>query len=565
MLRFRVQLRRCAALALVVPVSLAGYALLRCAAVAAEDESAEQPPPRTGEAAIMEALDEKTDLEYEDAALSEVIDEISAKHRVAMRLDRRALDEAGITPATTVSVRARHIRFRSALRMRLREHELTWVIKSGVLVITTKEKADGSLMARMFPVDDLTNPTRSRWTDKDSLVDVITSTIDPGSWGEGNNNGITFLPGVMASNQTREVHDKIQRLLDDIRRAWKLEPVGRGRADNATEVERALESTIAMRFAGVPLRDVAESLADKFQINIFLHKRALAEAGRSPDEPLTSDLPRLKLRDALDLVLTEMDLDWAVADDSLWITTREAAEGLLETKVYDVYDLRESKRIVDEEQLENTLTDGESEFRRTWDTCSGPGTIERLPGMLIVAQTHRVHEWIERILADLRALPAPEPAPPKPDNVVRKVYRVDGVAPERMAEIVAKLIEPESWAAAGGEGTIEAVAATRPGMEQSPVKPAEPPPASEPAASPKTSKLKTKGVLAQFGGGMGMGRSGSAPIDPELARRLPDGWLIVRNRESIHRQIQSLLNDFRGATQHGVGSGGYYGGGGGFF
>ncbi|MGE0605641.1 MAG: hypothetical protein AB7O62_00845 [Pirellulales bacterium] len=518
--------------------------------VAAGDEP-DPAVPRTGEAAILEALEETTDLEFVENPLSEVLDFIRDKHRVAMWIDHKSLEDCGVT------CNLRGVRLRSALNLILKPLELTWTIQNEVLAITSKETADSKLLTKVQDVADLLDPTAKRRIQCDSLVDVIMSTIEPQSWDEGTGpSGIECRKTTIIFSQSREVHEQVARLLDDLRRARGLktaQPVVEPPKEEA--IHQALEKPWNMHTVDQPLSDVAAQLADEFHINVVLDERALEDCGVRGDEPVTIQWPALKLKDTLDLLLAPLELDWIVDADVLLITSREVHDSSLKTKVYPIVDLLDSGVIEDQEDLLFALTSG-GEFKRTWDEVGGPGTIEALGGLLVVSQTRRVHVWIEGLLADMRKLPPPTAEPPKPDKVSLKVYRLDGVTPERMLDVITRLIEPASWVGAGGEGTIEGIACTRPGANKHWTNEGgteAPPPAAK--AEPATSPAST---LNQVGGG------GQTVADPvERLTSLPDGWLIIRQRESVHKKITDFLNDMGSEPVRSGGPGS--GGGGGFF
>src|SRR5205823_11644901 len=68
------------------------------------------------------------------------------------------LEEASVSPDTPVTKTLRGVTLRSALRLILKDLELTYVIRDEVLQITTPEDAESQLITKVYPVGDLVIP-----------------------------------------------------------------------------------------------------------------------------------------------------------------------------------------------------------------------------------------------------------------------------------------------------------------------------------------------------------------------------------------------------------------------
>ncbi|HUY87660.1 MAG TPA: VWA domain-containing protein, partial [Pirellulales bacterium] len=110
------------------------------------------------EAKIMAALEEKTELEFAEQPLNDVIDYLKERHAIEIQLDAKALTDAGLGSDTPVTRNLKGITLRSALRLMLSELDLTYVIRDEVLMITTKAEAENMLTNRVYPVADLVIP-----------------------------------------------------------------------------------------------------------------------------------------------------------------------------------------------------------------------------------------------------------------------------------------------------------------------------------------------------------------------------------------------------------------------
>ncbi len=119
------------------------------------EEIAKKPSLRHGEDVVLETLDEPTVIEIIETPLADVVDFLSLQHRLLIHVDRRALDDVGIPTDTPITFKMRGVPLKTALELMLDEWDLTWTIKSGVLVITTPEEAESLLVARTYDVGDL--------------------------------------------------------------------------------------------------------------------------------------------------------------------------------------------------------------------------------------------------------------------------------------------------------------------------------------------------------------------------------------------------------------------------
>ena len=109
----------------------------------------------------------------------------------------------------------------------LRKLDLNYVIKDEGLLITTPEEASNYLTTTVYPVEDLVlyhEEDDGTDADFDSLVDLMTSTVDPQSWdGVGGPGSVRELPInlTLVISQTQENHRQIEQLLQNLRRTGR--------------------------------------------------------------------------------------------------------------------------------------------------------------------------------------------------------------------------------------------------------------------------------------------------------------------------------------------------------
>jgi hypothetical protein len=184
---------------------------------------------RTGKAAIRRALAEKTQLEFTETPLCDMIEFLRDHHKIEIQLDKKALDDVGVAPDVPITFSLHNISLGAALKFVLRGLGLTYEIRDEMLVITTPEQAESHLEAVVYDVADLVTCRDEKgdlWADYDELIEIITSTIKPTTWdsvgGPGSIGPGTYnVAKVLVVAQTAEVHNQIAVLLKKIRAVIK--------------------------------------------------------------------------------------------------------------------------------------------------------------------------------------------------------------------------------------------------------------------------------------------------------------------------------------------------------
>lgn len=177
------------------------------------------------EARIVAVLKSPTTISFEDEPLSHAAAQLSRAHGINIQIDGRALEDVNMDVDTPVTLNLTGVSLKSALRRMLADLDLTYVIRDEVLLITTPEEAELQLATKLYPVTDLVkfkDSSGETWTDHDSLISLLTATVQPDCWEDVGGPGAIgpmSLPGkeVLAIRQTEEVHDEIANLLARLR------------------------------------------------------------------------------------------------------------------------------------------------------------------------------------------------------------------------------------------------------------------------------------------------------------------------------------------------------------
>jgi hypothetical protein len=183
------------------------------------------------------ALTQQVSFTFSDLPFKDAIQAIQRKTGLPIVLATKKVEEASISLETPVTVSLSDLTLEAFLRNFLSDLGLAFIVKDEVLQITTPEDSGSQLDSRIYPVLDLvarrtpvdessavvtsrTAGGRMGIADYESLMDVITTTIDPDSWEDVGGPGTIVEfdnAGVLIISQTRDVHRKIGPLLNTLR------------------------------------------------------------------------------------------------------------------------------------------------------------------------------------------------------------------------------------------------------------------------------------------------------------------------------------------------------------
>ncbi len=148
--------------------------------------------------------------------------------------------------------------------------------------------------------------------------------------------GPGFSPAV-AQNQSAPTETKKKK--KDVAGKSASAPVPK--SDATQEVEMRLAEKMASSFVDVPLQEFLDTIGAGAKVDFYLDKNALEDAGVGTDKPVTINLRSIRIDKLLDLALGQLDLVWISRDGYVFVTTREKLEQELETRVYNCRDLIE--------------------------------------------------------------------------------------------------------------------------------------------------------------------------------------------------------------------------------
>ena len=216
-----------------------------------------EPQPSLAEQKILAALASQTSINFVDAPLTDFVQFLQEKHQIQIQLDNKALTDEGIGTDTPVTRHVEGVSLESALRLVLREMDLTFVPINEVLVITTKTEAENLLLTRFYPVADLLDRESDEFvvdigSRHGELSEAIVSLVAPTTWDEvGGPGQIELIESsrALAVSQTFECHREIEAFLTSLRAIRRQQVAGK---DKAAEAVAADDDAIALKIYRLP-------------------------------------------------------------------------------------------------------------------------------------------------------------------------------------------------------------------------------------------------------------------------------------------------------------------------
>lgn len=189
-------------------------------------------------AAVLAALRTPVEIDKTAAPLNEVLKTISTAMKQPIVLDRATMQDAGIDSSSPTTVApGTSVSAKTALKMALGNHGLTYVIKDNTIQVVTRDKAASMMETRVYYIGDLVTPLGGGFTgipgrvavpntdpdqgrkNVESLIKQIKESIDPPSWKGGPSDGkgeITYHSASMALivKASAEVHGMMANTLN---------------------------------------------------------------------------------------------------------------------------------------------------------------------------------------------------------------------------------------------------------------------------------------------------------------------------------------------------------------
>ncbi len=163
------------------------------------------------------------------------------------------------------------------------------------------------------------------------------------------------------------------------------------RSTQELKIRSALGKETRMDFLDEPLSNAMNYVAQLHGVQIIIDKHALEDEGASVDNPINLQVSGIPLRNALNLLCRQLNLDYVLHDEVLLITSKSVAESMMETRVYPF-------RSGDIQQTQMLAFITSSIAPQSWSVVGGEGVIAAFPRGLIIRQTAKVHDEIAELI-----------------------------------------------------------------------------------------------------------------------------------------------------------------------
>ncbi len=406
------------------------------------------------------ALAQPVTHEFKKTSLRDLVKWLQQEQKLTVVVDSQALAAERIPISQPVSDHLNNEPLYLLLD-RLSAYGLAWYVADENLYLTTVEGAREHYVTMQYNIGDLLDAGFN-----DNLVIASIEQSTPGPWDadEPGTGTLVLLGDVLFVRQTdamqREVSSLLTALLKHGRRTRLLD------CPQNDALREKLDQRISVNFEETSLEEVVAQFAALTQADIRLD-RSLLVAGLT-DLPITLMANEQKLRSLIQQLATGTELAPVVRDGILWIASKESANELYHTAVFDVRDLCQN------EDESMALMDAIlSQTAGPWDADQpGTGVLEfPVPGTMVIRQTEEqlnaVLELLENYRTALRASKPRKPNVPDPQELVTHYYRMLTETANDLTKTLPLLVEPGSWkteAAPDQPGTLLAVM-SKPAMD----------------------------------------------------------------------------------------------------
>ena len=152
-----------------------------------------------------------------ETPLEDAVKVITELLNLPIVIDKRALEEIGLTSDAPVTCEFGEIPTQDLLSKMLRDLDLTMNFQDNLLTVTTLEAADTDLLGRIYWLEGLNVAG-----DYDSLINLIQTTIEPEAWeAMGGTSTMSPFPAkrpAIVINTTYSIHMKVEKLIDAFRK-----------------------------------------------------------------------------------------------------------------------------------------------------------------------------------------------------------------------------------------------------------------------------------------------------------------------------------------------------------
>lgn len=163
-------------------------------------------------------LDQEASVSFEDTPLETAVAELASTTQADIRLDVPALRAVRVREREPVSLELSDRKLSTVLQALVMDLDLTWVLRDGVLWITTNDVADSLMKTAVYDVRDLCRDAN----ESDALAEaIISQTLE--DWEDSGGAGTVQFAraGTMIVRNRENIHNEVATLLEAYRTALR--------------------------------------------------------------------------------------------------------------------------------------------------------------------------------------------------------------------------------------------------------------------------------------------------------------------------------------------------------
>jgi general secretion pathway protein D len=249
-----------------------------------------------------------------------------------------------------------------------------------------------------------------------------------------------------------------------------MEEFTRKRSPAEMEIERSLSKMVEANFKDRPLEEVLDTLSKMAGINVHLDPTGLHAEAVTPQTPVSLNMNQpISLKSALNLILGQYNLSYIIENEVLVITSKDARDSHVYTKVYYVADLvTPIPNFVPSYNIglpgairESFNAMGYNNFSRGAGMGPIPLTINQNEGSNEMSQNPSVMAQLGNANMQMQgkdgsSMPLPMPSAGRQPLGYGPGGLGGGVVADfdTLIELMTSTITPDSWIDNGGKGTI---------------------------------------------------------------------------------------------------------------
>jgi len=171
------------------------------------------------------------------------------------------------------------------------------------------------------------------------------------------------------------------------------------------DIEAALDRRVRAEFSETPLSQCLAFLAVQSGIRIHIDNGGLANAMVDRETPITSTMQGVRLGLLLDLLLEPLNLDYAIRENVLFVSSRERINEMRDTAVIRVGDVLPAGEAAPESAERIVALITENIDRDAWIVNGGDCNIQFVPDArsMVVTASSRTQRKITKLLSELRS------------------------------------------------------------------------------------------------------------------------------------------------------------------